>query len=434
MRREHKIGLFFTGALVILAVFIFIVGNLANLFRRPGYPIVIRYESSLGLDKTAAVKMAGIKIGYVKDIQLEGRRSKVILSIYPKYRIPRGSKAVQSVQGLLGEKYVDVQPSMEDEFLNPGDELIPGMSAGMDQLTPMLNSLGNDLQQVAKNLRDLTDKENRDNLARTIRNLTEATEDIKTFLAQNKDKAGQTLSSASTTFKSVDERVRDVTRDFDATLEEVRGILTDNRGDVRDSVTKIKQVLDELEQSVSSLKKSLEKIEKGEGSVGKLVNDESLYNESRKAIQGVQSISDSLSSLRFHADVRGQYMARTEDFKGSLNLSLWYKGRSFVLGQIVSDPVRDRFTYSLQGGLRWKNLAPRAGIIESEFGAGVDYYAFNDRLILSAEGLDFNRATSPLFRAFARFYPHKNVYLIVGLEDFSLKANRQVFFGLGAGI
>ena len=81
MRREIKVGIFFTGALVILAVFIFIVGNLSNLFRRPGYPIVIRYETSLGLDKTAAVKMAGIKIGYVKDIQLEGRRSKVILSI-----------------------------------------------------------------------------------------------------------------------------------------------------------------------------------------------------------------------------------------------------------------------------------------------------------------------------------------------------------------
>lgn len=434
MKRERKIGLFFAGALVILGVFIFVVGNLANLFRRPGYPVVIRYESSLGLDKSAAVRMAGIRIGYVKDIQLEGRRSKVILSIYPKYRIPRGSKAAQAVQGLLGEKYVDVQPSTEDAFLNPGDELVPGMSAGMDQLTPMLNSLGNDLQQVAKNLRDLTDKENRENLARTIRNLTDVTDDIKTFLAQNKDKAGQTIASASSTIKNVDERVRGVSKSFDETLEEVRGILADNRGDVRDSVTKLKKVLDDLESSVSSLRKSLEKIEKGEGSVGKLVNDEGLYNESRQAVRSVQSISDSLSGLRFRADVRGTYLARTEDFKGALSLALWYKGRSFVIGQVVSDPIKDRFTYSLQGGLRWKNLAPRAGIIESEFGAGVDYYAFHDRLILSAEGQDFNRTTSPLFRAFARFYPQKNVYLILGLEDFSLKANRQVFFGLGAGL
>ena len=115
MRREIKVGIFFTGALLVLAVFIFVVGNLSNLFRRPGYPIYVRYETSLGLDKTAAVKMAGIKIGYVKDIQLEGRRSKVILSIFPKYNIPRGSKAVQSVQGLLGEKYVDDQQSRGDE-------------------------------------------------------------------------------------------------------------------------------------------------------------------------------------------------------------------------------------------------------------------------------------------------------------------------------
>ena len=50
------------------------------------------------------------------------------------------------------------------------------------------------------------------------------------------------------------------------------------------------------------------------------------------------------------------------------------------------------------------------------------------------EGLDFNRATSPVFRAFARFFPQKNVYLILGLEDFTLAAKREVFFGLGAGL
>ena len=68
MKREMRVGIFLTGALVILATFIFVVGNLSNLFRRPGYPIIVRFDTSLGLDKTAAVKMAGIKIGYVKEI------------------------------------------------------------------------------------------------------------------------------------------------------------------------------------------------------------------------------------------------------------------------------------------------------------------------------------------------------------------------------
>lgn len=436
MRREIKVGIFFTGALVILAVFIFVVGNLSNLFRPAGYPLIIRYETSLGLDKTAAVKMAGIKIGYVKDILLEGRRSKVVLSIYPKYtnKIPHGSKAVQSVQGLLGEKFVDIQPSMEDEYLRPGDELVPGPSSGMDQLTPMLTSLGNDLQQVARNLRDMTNKDTRDNFAQAVKNLSSVTAEIESFLRENRGKVGETITTASNTAKSVDERFKELAQNFDATLNELRGLLEENRGDIRESASKLKDVLARIDESVKLLNKSLEKIDRGEGTVGKMVNDESLYQEARGAVGDVRKIADSVSSVRLGLDVRGEYLGRSQALKGTLSLGLWYKNRAFFLGQIVNDPVADRFVYSAQGGMRFGNFAPRAGIIESEFGAGLDYYAVKDRLVLSVEGLDFNRATSPLFRTFARFYPHKNVYLILGLEDFTLAAKREVFFGLGVGL
>ena len=307
MRRDLKIGIFFTGALLVLAVFIFIVGNLSNLFRRPGYPINIRYESSLGLDKTAAVKMAGIKIGYVKDIQLEGRRSKVILSIYPKYKIPRGSKAIQSVQGLLGEKYVDVQPSMEDDYLRPGDELVPGPSSGMDQLTPMLNALGNDLQQVARNLKDMTNKETRDNFAEAVKNLSSLTGEIERLVAENRGKVSQTLTAASDTARSLDERVKDLAQNANATLAEIQRLLQENRADIRDNVTKLKDVLSKIEESVTLLNKSLDKIQKGEGSIGKLVNDEGLYNEARGAVRDVEKIAETVSSLRPTLDVRGEY-------------------------------------------------------------------------------------------------------------------------------
>jgi phospholipid/cholesterol/gamma-HCH transport system substrate-binding protein len=434
MRREAKIGIFFTGALLVLAVFVFVVGNLANLFRRPGYPIYIRYETSLGLDKTAAVKMAGIKIGYVKDIQLEGRRSKVILSIYPRYRIPHGSKAVQSVQGLLGEKFVDVVPSTEDEFLKPGDELVPGASTGLDQLTPMLTSLGNDLQQVARNLRDMTGKETRDDFSQAIKNLADVTGEIRTFLAENRAKASRTISDVSDTAHNVDNRVRSLSESADATLAELRRLLEENRGDIRGSVSKLREVLTKMDESVTLLNKTLDKIDRGQGTAGKLVNDEALYNEATDAVRDVQTVAGSVSSLKLHLDVRGEYLARSEGLKGFLNFGLWYKNKAFFLGQIVDDPIADKAVYSAQAGMRFGGFAPRAGFIESEFGAGLDYYALKDRLVLSVEGLAFNRASSPLFRTFARYYPHKNVYLILGLEDFTLSDRREVFFGLGAGI
>jgi phospholipid/cholesterol/gamma-HCH transport system substrate-binding protein len=440
MRREMKLGIFFTGALLILIVFIFVVGNLSNLFRRPGYPIIVRYDTSLGLDKTAAVKMAGIKIGYVKDIQLDVRRSKVILSIYPRYKIPVGSKAVQAVQGLLGEKYVEIQPSLENTFCQPGDELVPGPAAGLDQLTPMLTSLGNDFQQVAKDLQAMMNPEVRENLNRAVKNISALSAGLQDFVAANRAKLDQTISSASQTAQTLDREVRTMSESFDATLTELRQILQENRGDIRDNLGKLRQVLDKVEESVKLLNASLDKIQKGEGSVGKLVNDEGLYDEAKGAVRDVGRIANSVSAVEFHGDIRGEYLAESQFFKPALTLGVWHRKKLFVLGQFVNQPAKgegetgDRFTYSLQGGYRWGGLAPRAGIIESEFGAGIDYYALKDRLVLSVEGLNFNRAVSPLFRTFARFYPQKNVYLILGLEDFTLAAKREVFFGLGLGL
>jgi len=47
------------------------------------------------------------------------------------------------------------------------------------------------------------------------------------------------------------------------------------------------------------------------------------------------------------------------------------------------------------------------------------------------EGFDFNRPDSPHYRVFSRFSPLKYLYLVAGLDDFSLASRREFFFGLG---
>jgi len=51
--------------------------------------------------------------------------------------------------------------------------------------------------------------------------------------------------------------------------------------------------------------------------------------------------------------------------------------------------------------------------------------------VTSLEGFDFNRETSPHFRLSTRLFPVRNVFLMVGADDFTLSGRRDVFFGLG---
>ncbi|GAH27169.1 unnamed protein product, partial [marine sediment metagenome] len=93
MKRELKIGIFISIALFIVAAAVLVVGDLSVLFRKPGYSLYVSFDTASGLEKRAVVRMAGVKIGYVKDIRLKGSRANVLLNINPGIEVPQGSKA-----------------------------------------------------------------------------------------------------------------------------------------------------------------------------------------------------------------------------------------------------------------------------------------------------------------------------------------------------
>ena len=130
MRRELKIGIFLAVAISVLAAFIFVVGDLSVLFKKPGYLLYVSYDSAAGLEKRALVRMAGVKIGYVKDIRLKQSKAEVLLSIDSGINVPRGSKATLASLGLLGEKHIEIMPSEEAKFCLPGETIegIPPVS------------------------------------------------------------------------------------------------------------------------------------------------------------------------------------------------------------------------------------------------------------------------------------------------------------------
>jgi len=434
MRREVKIGIFMGGAFLIFAILVFIIGNLSQLFQPRGYPLIVHFDSVLGLDKSAAVRMVGIKVGYVKDIQLDLRRARVTLNIFPRYQIPQGSKAAQAAQGLLGEKYVEIQPSEGTAFYRPGDELTAAATLGLDQLAPMLTSIGQEITDFSKTLRSMLGEETKGGLHQTLQNLASLTAEVNSLLAENKNRFSRVLDGADRAVSGLDNRLQEVTATVGQASQELRDLVAENRGGVKDSLERLQGVLKKLDASLEDLRSTLDKVRRGEGTLGKLVNDSSLYDKAAGAVDDIKKLAGPVASLRGALDFRGEYYASSGRLKSAFSLAAWSTRGPLVLGRIVHDPWRDRFVYTAQGGWRWANWAPRVGVIESSFGAGIDVYALHDRVVLSLEGFDFERAESPIVRATARLYPLRHVFLILGVNDFTLARKSEVFFGLGLGV
>ena len=433
-RREIKIGAFVAGALLIMAVFIFIVGDLGLLFRKGGYPLFVKLDSLAGLEKRTVIRIAGVRIGYVQDIRLKGSQAEVELNINPGVNIRKGSKATLAALGLLGEKYIEILPGQEMDFFQPGDS-IEGVSAvSFDQIGSLLLSVGDEIKDIGGAIKGMIGEEgSRKNFKDTLENLSGFAADLKDFFGNSREDLDQSIKRSSQAIQKFDQGVDDISSDLDELILLLKDTVEENRKNVKVNLENIKELISKIEGSLSLLNESLEKINKGDGTLGKLIQEPELYNRAEGAMGDFEKAVHSLSSFRAGVDIRSDYFGDSNVVRNYLTLGIWPKPKQFALAQIVHDPWLDRFTYSLQGGIRFGQFSPRAGILESKIGAGVDYFALKDRLIFSLESFDFSRQPRPRLRFWTRFVASKYFYFLVGLEDFTLASNRELFFGLGIG-
>jgi virulence factor Mce-like protein len=434
MKREIKIGIFITIGLLIVATFIFVVGDLGVLFRKPGYSIFVSYDTVTGLEKRAVVRMAGVKVGYVKDIQLKGRKAEVELTINYGVSIPVGSEATMASIGLLGEKHIEILPSDEEEFVKAGEVLSGVPPVSFDQMGTTLLAIGDEFKGIAQIISEMIGgEESRNNFRDTLENLAMFSEELNTFLSTNKEDVRKGLQSSQQAVQTFEQSVEQVSTNLDELISILKKAVEESRQDIKINMESIKELIKNIEKSLKLLNESLEKINKGEGTLGKLIHQPDLYERAEEAMDNLESVINPISELKVLGGLCGDYYPDSDMLKGAFTLEIWPESDTLILTQIVYDPWTEKLLFSAQGGLRWGNFSPRIGILESTIGAGIDYYTLNDRLRFSLEGLDFYRNQSPKVRFHARFAPFKYFHIILGLDDFTLAANREMFFGLAFG-
>jgi len=113
------------GALVLVAAVAFLVFAYNKAGQRSfsgGYPLTARFSSIDGLDTGSDVRIGGVKVGQVTDITIDPNTylAMVKLSVEPQIKIPADSVASISTEGLLGGKYVGLEPGVSDDMLKPG--------------------------------------------------------------------------------------------------------------------------------------------------------------------------------------------------------------------------------------------------------------------------------------------------------------------------
>lgn len=121
-----------TESLIGISILVFCLGSMAYLFKtietnnsaRIKYHIFnARFNNLDGVTKGTDVKIAGVKVGYVKDVTLDKTtfQAIVMLKIDNTLKIPQDSILAVSTSGLIGSKYLEIKAGFEDQSLENKD-------------------------------------------------------------------------------------------------------------------------------------------------------------------------------------------------------------------------------------------------------------------------------------------------------------------------
>jgi len=301
---ETKLGIFVFMAILAAWAIVETLGS-TDWFHH-GYHVTARFSTVQDLKPGDRVKMAGVEIGRVEDIQLTESKVKVTMKLRDEGMVKTDSRASIKFTGLMGQNFVGIDFGSENATpAKDGTELMtfeqPDLSAVMTKLDSAVDGIQNmtkafssdDIHNLFGPLGDFF-KSHKDELASTIQNITNITGQI----ASGQGTVGKLIyddalySSALSTVSNL-QTTGASANDLIASIKLVVTNAQAGQGTIGKLLTDDKLYVSAT-WSMTNLHEILLKINKGDGTIGKLVNEPEFYQNAKLSLQKLDKAADSL--------------------------------------------------------------------------------------------------------------------------------------------
>jgi phospholipid/cholesterol/gamma-HCH transport system substrate-binding protein len=301
--KELKIGvvvLFATGAF-IWGLF-FLKGF--DLFSHK-YVLYAVYPKIDGLIEANPLLINGYKVGQINKLSLIKTPGKDFNKVLVKFlltediQIPKGSVAKSISSDLLGGRAVEIIFSDNPEFVKSGDTLVAETEAGLKesvsaQLRPvqkkaedLLSSIDSVMTIVQFVLNDKT----RDNLAKSFESIKKAIQSLE----QTAYKLDDLVASEKAKISSMLSKLNSVAGMLERNTDKIENVIT-NLSNLSDSLNKanLKMAIEDADKTLKELNILVAQINSGQGTLGKLAKNDSLYNNLNKTSEDLDKLMKDL--------------------------------------------------------------------------------------------------------------------------------------------
>jgi phospholipid/cholesterol/gamma-HCH transport system substrate-binding protein len=129
---ELSVGIFVGIGLAALFMLAMQASNLSSFSSEGSYQVSARFDNIGGLKVKSAVKVSGVKVGQVAEIDYDSEtfEAVVVMNIEDRFNhFPRDTIASIFTSGLLGEQYIGLEPGGDDKLLANQSEIRHTQSA-----------------------------------------------------------------------------------------------------------------------------------------------------------------------------------------------------------------------------------------------------------------------------------------------------------------
>ena len=295
MTTEFKVGIVVLIGIFLLFYMSFRIGKFGSITEGRGYTVTVHFKDSSGLDTKSPVDIAGVEVGTVHKISLDGTMAKVELLLKDNVHVPLDSTIAIKSFGILGDKYVEIVPGKSTVLAKNGQELANAVSyPGYEEIFQNVSVAAKNIGDTMEQFKGVLNEKDKENLKASLENMQVASGQFKDMLAENRGKVNRIVTNVA----EASQKFGPMADKADATLGQINTLVNDveqGRGTLG-KLAKDDALYNDAKDVVANLKIVSSDIEQGKGTLGKLVKDDSLYLEAKETMSNVNQFTGTLKN------------------------------------------------------------------------------------------------------------------------------------------
>ena len=281
---EAKLGMVF-----LLAIIIFVWGLFyLKEWRVTGdtYLVDVRLSSAVGVKSSDPILVGGVRVGKVEAVKLDDMSPIVTLRVDEPFEIPEDSQVEVISRSVMGEKSINIRKGVSTVMVPPGGTIEGTAAPGISDMFTQVDSVTLNMRDLLNNANILLDPDREKSIKSSLTGMHDLIVEVR-----------QALKRESAQFNRVVSNMDSLVVNAKNLSETERSKVSGTLDNLESTSGRLNAMMDELQSTSTALGNILTRIDRGEGTIGKLLQDERLYEDAVRVAGKMDRLVTSLDEL-----------------------------------------------------------------------------------------------------------------------------------------